>query len=145
MGTHQGRGKRAAWGILGILACLFGACIDPAFAGDRKTAVKTFEASATYTAGTNYSSGFLVEAYQEGMLLIAASGVSGTPTLSVYVQTSDDNSTYYDHSRAAVLTAVSGETAYAVTNFGKYLRTKAVLSGETECELTYEIKGVFKN
>ena len=113
-------------------------------AEDRKVKPITLTSSAEREAGTNYSSGFLVGNYAEGVLLVSLSGVSGTPTLQVFAQTSDDNSTYYEHGLLATITT-SGATAYQITNFGKYLRTKEVLSAATECAVTYEIKGVFKN
>lgn len=112
------------------------------FAGDRKTGPKTFESSAAHTAGTEYSSGFLVENYAEGVLLVNVSAVTGTPTLTLVAETSEDNSTYYYHSDIATITA-TGATAYPVTNFGKYLRVKETISGVTS--VTFAIEGVFKN
>ena len=138
--------KVRSWAILGVLAACFGLITaGTAGAEDRKTKIITFSSSAAYSsAGNNYSSGFLVDKYHEGVLLVTTSGVSGTPTLNVFLETSDDNSTYYYHSVPASI-AIAGTTAYAVTNLGKYVRVKGALSAVTEFAITYEIKGVMKN
>jgi hypothetical protein len=109
---------------------------------DRKTGNKVFEASAAHTAGTEYSTGFLVENYAEGVLLVNVSAMTGTPALRLVAETSEDNETYYYHSEIATITA-TGATAYPITNFGKYLRMKEVISGTTD--VTFKIEGVFKN
>jgi len=113
-----------------------------AWAEDRKTKIITFESSGAISTGTSYSSGFLVENYSEGVLLVNVSAKSGTPIFSLVIQTSDDNSTYYYQSTLENITE-TGTTAYEVTNFGKYMRLKEVVSGVTS--VTAEIKGVFKN
>ncbi|MDY7034550.1 MAG: hypothetical protein SV375_00080 [Thermodesulfobacteriota bacterium] len=133
--------KIRAWAILCALGAFFGA-VSLINAGDRKTKIITFEASAVHTAGTEYSSGFLMDKYQEGVLLVNVSALSGTPTLDLTIQTSDDNSTYFYHSVIEQISA-AGTTAYPLTNFGKYLRLKEVVTGTTS--ITYEIKAVGKN
>jgi len=136
-------GKVRTWAILGILAACFGLILSgQADAEDRKAKEITFGASATYTAGTTYSSGFLVSAYHEGVLLINVTAVSGTPTLDITIQTSDDNSTYYHHSDTDQIRIVSS-TAFKLSNLGKYVRIKHVVAGSTS--MTYTIMGVFKN
>lgn len=137
---RRGDLRRAVAALLwiGLILGLVGAGI----AADRGIGTKTFESSAAHTAGTEYSSGFLVENYAEGVLLVNVSAISGTPTLRIWAETSEDNETYYYHSAIATINA-TGATAYFLTNFGKYLRTKTVISGVTSA--TYTIEGVFKN
>ena len=74
-------------------------------ASDRKTRVITFLSSGTYTAATAYSTGFDVSAYHEGQILTSITAEAGTSTLDITVQTSDDNSTYYDHTSCTQRTA----------------------------------------
>jgi hypothetical protein len=113
----------------------------PAQAADHKTTVITYLSSGAYTTATAYSTGFEVSAYSEGQILVNVTVESGaTSTLDFTVQTSDDNSTYYDHTTLAQITA-TGQYRYAVTNFGKYVRLKYVIVGG----FTFIAKGVFKN
>lgn len=122
-----------------FLALLSAATIQ---AGDRKVKVATFLSSATYSAGSAaYSSGFLLSAYHEGQLLVNVTAEAGASTLDIVVQTSDDNSTYYDHTTCAQITA-TGQYRYALTNFGKYVRLKYTVGGTS---FTFEATGVFKN
>ncbi|MBN1104753.1 MAG: hypothetical protein JXL84_15145 [Deltaproteobacteria bacterium] len=133
--------KRAAlWLFLG---CFVPGLVAAAWAGDRKTSTKTFESSAVHTAGTEYSSGFLVENYAEGVVLVNVSSLTGTPALALVAETSEDNTTYFFHSALASGIGATGTTAYPLTNFGKYLRVRQTISGATT--MTYDIKGVFKN
>jgi hypothetical protein len=131
MGRRAGKtNKTRLWAILGLLAGLFWLFPgNPAQADDRKTRVITFLSSGDYTTTTAYSTGFDVSAYNEGQILVNATVESGTTsTLDFTVQTSDDNTTYYDHTTLTQITAI-GQTRYAITNFGKYVRLKYVISG----------------
>lgn len=110
-------------------------------ASDRKTRVITFLSSGTYTAATAYSTGFDVSAYHEGQILTSITAEAGTSTLDITVQTSDDNSTYYDHTSCTQRTA-TGQYRTAITNFGKYVRLKYVVGGTS---FTFQAVGVFKN
>lgn len=110
-------------------------------AGDRKVSGKTMLSSGTYTAATAYSSGFVVSAYIEGQVLVNVTAEADTSTLDITVQTSDDNSTYYDHTSCAQITA-TGQYRTAITNFGKYVRLKYVVGGTS---FTFAGVGVFKN
>lgn len=112
------------------------------WAGDRRVGILTFESSAAHTAGTEYSSGFLVSSYVEGVILVNVSSVTGTPTLDLTVETSDDNTTFY-HLQDIDQIRVTCTAAFPITNFGKYLRIKQVIAGSTS--MMYVIKGVFKN
>jgi len=136
-------GKVRSWAILGLLAAFFGLVTTGNLrAEDRKTKIITYASSAAYTAGATNSSGFLVDKYHECVLIVNITAVSGTPTLDIDVQTSDDNSTYYFHTRLDTI-RVTGQTAFKITNFGKYVRVRHTVAGSTS--LTYTIKGVFKN
>jgi hypothetical protein len=126
--------------ILAILAVILMLHSDCG-ADDRKTRVVTFLASGTVTASTTYSSGFEVSAYAEGQILVNVTAEGGTSTIDITVQTSDDNTTYYDHTTCAQITA-TGQYRYAATNFGKYMRLKYVVGGTS---FTFAVAGVFKN
>jgi hypothetical protein len=136
-------GRTAAAALcFGLILALAGTV----FGADRKVGDKTFASAATHAAGTAYSTGMLVENYTEGLILVSVSGVSGVPSFSLVAETSEDNSTYYHHSTIASGINATGATAYQITNFGKYLRMKQVVSGPDGNEtITYEIEGVFKN
>jgi len=124
-----------------ILAVVFLLAPGSAYAGDRKTRAITFLSAGERTAATAQSSGFEVSAYHEGQVLVNVTAKSGVSTLDITVQTSDDNSTYYDHTTCAQITD-TGQYRYAVTNFGKYVRYKYVVGGTS---FTFTATGVFKN
>lgn len=126
--------------ILAALVAIF-VMAPGAHAGDRKTRVITFLSSGTYTAATANSTGFEVSAYIEGQILVNVTAEADTSTLDITVQTSDDNSTYYDHTSCAQITA-TGQYRYPATNFGKYVRLKYVVGGTS---FTFAATGVFKN
>lgn len=126
-----------AW--VALLAVI--ALVTSADAADRKTRVIAFLSSGTFTAATAFSTGFDVSAYNEGQILVNVTAEADTSTLDITVQTSDDNSTYYDHTACAQITA-TGQYRYAITNFGKYVRLKCVVGGTS---FTFEAAGVFKN
>ncbi len=134
------RYKKPFWAILAILVAIF-LMISDSYAGDRKTRVITFLSSGTYTAATAYSTGFAVSAYTEGQILTNITAEADTSTLDITVQTSDDNSTYYDHTSCTQRTA-TGQYRTAITNFGKYVRLKYVVGGTS---FTFATVGVFKN
>ena len=132
--------RRMAGAILAALVAVF-ALVSIGQAADRKTRVITFLASGTYTAATAYSTGFDVSAYTEAQILTNITAEAGTSTLDITVQTSDDNSTYYDHTSCTQRTA-TGQYRTAITNFGKYVRLKYVVGGTS---FTFAAVGVFKN
>jgi len=142
METYRRAIKLAVWAILCVLAAFLAVISGDALAEDRKTSIKTFLSSATYSAGSAaYSSGFSVSAYHEGQILVNVTAEAGTSTLDIVVQTSDDNSTYYDHTTCDQITA-TGQYRCAVTNFGKYVRLKYTVGGTS---FTFQAVGVFKN
>lgn len=126
-----------------IIACLLLGYFlaGTVYPDDRKIRVVTFLASGTRTAATAYSTGFSVSAYTEGQILIDVTAESGTSTLDITVETSDDNSTYYTHTQCRRITAV-GQYQQAIINMGKYARIKYVVGGTN---FTFEVIGVFKN
>jgi len=135
---HKGA-RKVLFVCLAVILCLLTA--DFVSAEDRKTRVITFLSSGDRTAATAYSSGFVVSAYAEGQILVNVTAESDTSTLDITVQTSDDNSTYYDHTTCAQITA-TGQYRTAATNFGKYVRLKYVVGGTS---FTFTATGVFKN
>jgi capsid protein len=138
-GGKKGVGRRLASLAAGVALVL--AVISPAQGADRTTRVIDMLSSGTYTAATAYSSPYDVSASIEGQILINVTAESGTSTLDITVQVSDDNSTWYTHTAIAQITA-TGQTRQAITNFGKYIRIKYIVGGTS---FTFEVAGVFKN
>lgn len=132
--------NRLTGAILTALLIVFALCSDVK-AGDRKTRVITFKASGQVTASTAQTTGFDVSAYAEGQILVTVTAEGGVSTLDITVQTSDDNSTYYDHTSCAQITA-TGQYRTAITNFGKYVRLSYTVGGTS---FTFAAVGVFKN
>jgi len=127
-------------GVLLVLAVLLFLAAGSE-AGDRKTRVVTFKASGIVTASTAQTTGFDVGAYSEGQILVNVTAKADTSTLDITVQTSDDNSTYYDHTSCAQITA-TGQYRTAITNFGKYVRLSYTVGGTS---FTFAVVGVIKN
>ena len=132
--------NRLIGATLTLLAIIFLLCSDLR-ADDRKTRVVTFKAAGIVTASTTQTSGFEVSAYTEGQILVNVTAEGATSTIDITVQTSDDNTTYYDHTTCAQITA-TGQYRYAVTNFGKYVRLSYIVGGTS---FTFAVVGVFKN
>lgn len=127
-----------------IAALVFGVMLfssGKAQAEDRTTRVITLLSSGTYTAATGYSTSFDVSAYAEGQIFIDVTTEAGTSTLDVTVEVSPDDSTWYTHTSVAQISA-TGQYRMAITNFGKYIRVKYVVSGTS---FIFSIKGAFKN
>lgn len=140
----EGRAVRVASAIVAVVVALFvlsAWMITDVQAGDRKTRTITLKASGQVTASTAQTSGFLVAAYTEGQILVNVTAEGSTSTLDITVQTSDDNSTYYDHTSCAQITA-TGQYRTAITNFGKYVRLSYTVGGTS---FTFAAVGVFKN
>ncbi len=124
-----------------ILIGLAVICWSPARAEDRRTQVVTFLASGLRTAATAQSSGFEVGAYIEAQILVNVTAESGTSTLDIIIETSDDNSTYYTLTAMIQITA-TGKYRQAIINFGKYVRVNYTVGGTS---FTFKAVGVFKN
>lgn len=106
--------------------------------------VQTIHASAARTA-TGQTSGVDLGPFDESIVLLNVTAASGTgPTLDVKIQTSDDNSDWYDlGSSFSQITAVSKPAALKLTNFGKYIRAVYTIGG-TSPSFTFTIKLVSK-
>ena len=107
---------------------------------------QTDKNSATVDAtagGTSYH----VARYTEGVLYVSTEAKSGTtPTLDVKVQTSPDNSTWYDLTNATI-TQFNDELAdrlVEVSNFGKWVRAHYTIGGSGSPQYTVTAKWVFK-
>jgi len=128
--------------IAALLAALASGFIaSPGLAGDRKTRAIAMKSSGAVTASNAQTTGFDVSAYFEGQILISVTAESGSSTLTHTVQTSDDNSTYYDHTDGSSITA-TGRYRTAIANFGKFIRVNYTVTGTS---FTFAIIGVFKN
>jgi len=128
-----------AIGALAVLLTLL--FVGVSYGDDRKVRVVTFLASGTRTAATAQSSGFDVSAYSEGQILVNVTTETGTSTLDIIIETSDDDSTYYTHTTIGQITA-TGKTRQAITNFGKYVRLNYTVGGTS---FVFAVVGVFKN
>lgn len=139
MVLHKKIIKVVVWPLISGLIVVFAASLS--HAGDRKTRAITFLASGTRTAATAQSTGFDVSAYHEGQILVNVTAESGTSTLNIIIETSDDNSNYYTHTTISEISA-TGKTRTAITNFGKYVRINYTVGGTS---FTFALVGVMKN
>jgi hypothetical protein len=71
--------------------------------------------------------------FSEGYVALDVTAVSGTtPSMSVKVQVSDDNVTWYDEGTSfAAVTAISRPAVAKFTNFGRYVRLSYTITGTT--------------
>ena len=139
---YAGFKEKTLLGVLlaALLVCLVLAVVS-AEAGDRKVVVRTFLASGLRTAATAQSTGFDVSAHIECHILVNVTAESGSSTLDIIIETSDDNSNYYTHTTMSQITA-TGKVRQAITNFGKYVRINYTVGGTS---FTFAVVGVFKN
>lgn len=81
------------------------------------------------TSGT--SSGFNKNDLHEGLMLLDVTAVSGTgPTLDVAMQTSPDNTNWFNLPNGAFSTFSGiGKQALQINNFGKYIRIAYTIAG----------------
>lgn len=106
---------------------------------DRKAEAITFSASAAVTAGTSYSSGFLVDSYTEAIIFINVTAITAG-SLDITIEISPDNTTYYTDAALTQMTTISTQLK-RVTNFGSYMRLKYVV---TTGPATFSAVGTFK-
>lgn len=106
--------------------------------------VTELAASAARTT-SGQSSGVDVGPFDEAILLLNVTAASGTsPTLDIKIQTSHDNSDWYDTGTAFTqITATSKPSALKVTNFGKYVRAAWTIGG-TSPSFTFSLQMVAK-
>ncbi|HNU70575.1 MAG TPA: hypothetical protein PKL48_02560, partial [Thermodesulfobacteriota bacterium] len=114
--------------------------ISPVLADEHRAEDITFLASGVKT-GTAQSTGFNIEEYIEGQILVDVTAESGTSTLDITIETSADNSTWFTHTTLTQISA-TGRVRQAITNFGKYVRINYTVGGTS---FTFSVVGVFKN
>ena len=114
--------------------------ISPVLADEHRAGDITFLASGVKT-GTAQSTGFNIEEYIEGQILVDVTAESGTSTLDITIETSADNSTWFTHTTLTQISA-TGRVRQAITNFGKYVRINYTVGGTS---FTFSVVGVFKN
>jgi len=96
-------------------------------------------ASAARTS-SGQSSGYRVDCFLEGNLIINVTAASGTmQTLTVTPQISFDNSTFYPKNDDSIEITETGQYVLPVTNFGKYLRADYEIGGSGS-SFTFTIK-----
>jgi len=101
--------------------------------------------SAERGADTYYSDWLHVGSLHELLVLVDVTVVSGTThTLNVTLQTSPKALNDFDHTSLTELTAV-GKQAEPVTNFGKFVRLKAVVAGTDTPLVTFSAYLVAKS
>ena len=96
--------------------------------------------SSAARTSSGQSSGFLVSGWLEGVLLLNISAASGTGRkLSIRIDVSDDNSTFYTLQGIGPYEfTVTGTYGIPATNFGKYMRINYTISG-TSASFTFSI------
>lgn len=99
-------------------------------------------ASAQRGADTYYSDWLHVGSLHELLVLVDVTVLSaGSPTLAITLQTSPNASTAFDHTvfggECEILIA-TGKYSEAVSNFGKFVRLKAVVAGTDTPKVTFE-------
>lgn len=110
----------------------------------RHSIVDEFLALATRTtSGT--SSGFNKNDFHEGLMLLDVTAVSGTgPTLDVAIQTSPDNTNWFNLPNGAFTQVVApGKQVLKADNFGKYIRVAYTIAG-TNPSFTFSVVFVGK-
>lgn len=93
--------------------------------------------------GTTYSAAFDTDSYSTVVALLDVTAVSGSPTLDVTLQTSEDASTWVDVASFAQKTGVSNERK-RFTGIGAWCRWKRVLAGTGTPKESYSITGYAK-
>lgn len=94
-------------------------------------------------AGTTNGTAFRTEQETVIVATLATTAISGSPTLDVKLQTSEDNSTWRDVAAFAQQTAVASETK-SFTGIGSYCRWVRVVAGSSTPRATYNITGIAK-
>lgn len=96
--------------------------------------------------GSGTSSGFNKGDLSEGLVLVEVTSASGTnPTLNIVVQTSPDNSAWFDLPGGALSQITqAGNYAAKVENFGKYIRVSYTIGG-TAPSFSFSVRFVGKS
>ena len=104
----------------------------------RLCSVNTAFASAQRGAGTYYSEWQHIGSLHELIVLVDITAVSGTThTLNVTLQTSPNATADFDHTSLTEMNSVSKQTK-PTTNFGKFVRLKAVVAGTDTPTVTFQ-------
>ena len=83
----------------------------------------TLYSAVTLSAADQASTSQLLDGFEEAVILINVTAVSGTsPTVDLDVEISDNEEDWYKLQDVPQITAVGKQAAVQVTNFGKYLR-----------------------
>jgi len=86
------------------------------------------------------SSGYRVDCFIEGVILVNVTAASGTlPTLTITPQISFDNSTYFPKNDDSLEITDTGQFQLPVINFGKYLRIDYEFGG-VDTSFTFSVK-----
>lgn len=94
-------------------------------------------------AGTTNGSSFRTENETTIVATLETTAISGSPTLDVKLQTSEDDSTWRDVAAFAQQTSVTSETK-SFSGLGSYCRWVRVVAGTSTPKATYNITGVAK-
>ena len=88
-----------------------------------RTNTFTLYANVTVSAIDQASQSFLIDNFEEAVILIDVTAVTGTnPTLDLDVEVSEDNDTWFKLQDVTQITGVAKSDAVQITNFGKYVR-----------------------
>ncbi len=104
-----------------------------------RTNTFTLYAEITLSAADQASQSFLLDGFEESVILIDVTAVSGSsPTVDLDVEVSEDGTDWFKLQDVPQLTAVAKAPAVQVTNFGKYLRLNdpAIPGGSSTPTLT---------
>ncbi len=88
-----------------------------------RTNTFTLYEGRTVSAINQGSTGFLLDGFEEAVILIDTTAVSGSsPTLDLDVEVSESGTDWFKLQDITQITAVAKSDAVKVSNFGKYLR-----------------------
>ena len=88
-----------------------------------RTNTFTLYSAITISAINGASSSFLLDGFEEAVILIDATTVSGTnPTLDLDVEVSEDNDAWFKLQDVTQITSAGKSDAIKISNFGKYIR-----------------------
>ena len=87
-----------------------------------RTNTFTLYSAITLSAADQASQSFLLDGFEEAVILINVTAVTGTsPTVDLDVEISEDGTNWHKLQDIPQLTAVAKAPAVQVTNFGKFL------------------------
>lgn len=95
--------------------------------------------AATSTTEDGSGASYNLEAFIEALLLVNVSALD-TGSVTLTIETSHDNETWYTHTTLTAITA-AGRTAHSLTNFGRHVRVSWELSGGATATFSLEFIG----